>query len=240
MNAGRPSTIWRWANAGPSRPAPTWCRSVLPRTGCAWSATGRSSPSIPATPTRRSQRIDGRIASSQPSELMTLKHNLSATIALAFALAAAAPASAANKEHQQLMADLRILQEQAQLLQNTLDALNESMKAMDGRMTQRVDQLSTVLIKAFADQKLSLDNLSNDVRVIREKLDDNNVRIGSLTQEVNALRQSLQQLSARPAVPSPEPDAAAGSTAPAVTPTNAAPIVPPGASPQKYLEAAMA
>jgi TolA-binding protein len=169
---------------------------------------------------------------------MKLKHRLSAAIALALALAAAAPASAANKEHQQLMADLRILQEQAQLLQNTLDALNESMKAMDGRMTQRVDQLSTVLIKAFADQKLSLDNLSNDVRVIREKLDDNNVRIGSLTQEVNALRQSLQQMSARPTAPPPDPDA--GTAAPASTPANAAPILPPGASPQKYWDAAMA
>jgi TolA-binding protein len=169
---------------------------------------------------------------------MKLNHRLSAAIALAFTLTAAAPASAANKEHQQLMADLRILQEQAQLLQNTLDALNESMKAMDGRMTQRVDQLSTVLIKAFADQKLSLDNLSNDVRVIREKLDDNNVRIGSLTQEVNALRQSLQQMSARPTAP-PEPDAA-GATPPASTSANAAPIVPPGASPQKYWDAAMA
>jgi TolA-binding protein len=174
---------------------------------------------------------------------MNLKHRLSAAIALALALAAAAPASAANKEHQQLMADLRILQEQAQLLQNTLDALNESMKAMDGRVTQRVDQLSTVLIKAFADQKLSLDNLSNDVRIIREKLDDNNVRIGSLTQEVNALRQSVQQMSTRPTAPPPEPDAAttaAGTALPSSTPASPTPVVPPGASPQKYWDAAMA
>ena len=35
-------------------------------------------------------------------------------------LTAASPAFAANKEHQQLMADLRMLQEQAQLLQNLL------------------------------------------------------------------------------------------------------------------------
>ena len=118
-----------------------------------------------------------------------MKKIFSAALILTLTLACAAPALAANKEHQQLMADLRILQEQAQLLQNALDAINESMKTMDGRVTQRVDQLSAVLVKAFADQKLSLDNLSNDVRVIREKLDDNNVRIGSLTQEVSALRQ---------------------------------------------------
>ena len=32
------------------------------------------------------------------------------------------------------------------------------------------------------------------MRVIREKVDDNNVRIGSLTQEVESLRTSIQQM----------------------------------------------
>jgi TolA-binding protein len=164
-----------------------------------------------------------------------MKKIFSTALVLALTLAFAAPARAANKEHQQLMADLRILQEQAQLLQNTLEAINESMKAMDGRVTQRMDQLSTVLVKAFADQKLSLDNLSNDVRVIREKLDDNNVRIGSLTQEVSALRTSMQQLSARPTTAPADPDAAAGGTTP--------PPAPPPVSlnsPQKAWDTAMA
>ena len=40
---------------------------------------------------------------------------------------AAAPASAANKEHQQMMADIRMLQEQAQLLQNMLVSLGGSL-----------------------------------------------------------------------------------------------------------------
>ena len=44
-------------------------------------------------------------------------------------LAAASPAYAANKEHQQLMADLRMLQEQTQLLQNVLNSVTESLKA---------------------------------------------------------------------------------------------------------------
>src|SRR5215831_16013830 len=64
----------------------------------------------------------------------------------------------------------------------------------------------------MADQKLVIDNLSNDVRVIREKLDDNNVRLGSLSQEVDALRQALQQRPAPTAtVTSPDnPDATGG------------------------------
>jgi TolA-binding protein len=166
-----------------------------------------------------------------------MKQQLSTALVFALTLAAAVPAAAANKEHQQLMADLRILQEQAQLLQNMLEAMTEAMKTMDGRVTQRVEQLSTVLVKSFADQKLSLDNLSNDVRVIREKLDDNNVRIGSLTQEVSALRQSVQQMSTRPTTAPADPDAAPGSS---TTPPSAPPPAPPGASPQKYWDAAMA
>jgi TolA-binding protein len=82
-----------------------------------------------------------------------------------------------------------------------------------------------------------IDNLTNDVRVIREKLDDNNVRIGSLTQEVDALRQGLQQ-TARPAPTGTEPDAAAAGGAPPTAGT--APAPPPvGVSPKSLFESAL-
>ena len=151
---------------------------------------------------------------------------------------AAAPARAANKEHQQLMADLRILQEQSQQLQNLLGTLNDAIKAVNTRL----DQQAETTRKAFADQKLVIDNLTNDVRVIREKLDDNNVRIGSLTQEVDSLRQSLQQAAAARPSPTAEPDggAAAGTGATSTGGTGAAPApVPPvGVSPKQLFESA--
>src|SRR5438874_11335661 len=139
-----------------------------------------------------------------------------AAMAMLVALLVARPARAANKEHQQLMADLRILQEQSQLLQNMLGTLSDAIKAVNTRL----DQQAETTRKAFADQKLVIDNLSNDVRVIREKLDDNNVRIGSLSQEVDSLRQSLQQaLQAPGPSPTTEPDASAtGGSVPAATP----------------------
>jgi TolA-binding protein len=152
-----------------------------------------------------------------------------AGLAAALLAAAATPASAANKEHQQLMADIRMLQEQSQLLQNLLGALNESLKAVNAR----IDQQTEANRKALADQKLVIDNLSNDVKIIREKLDDNNVRVGSLTQEVEALRQALQQAS-RPSTTSPdatEPPAA-GTTPP---PAAGAAV---GSSPQKMFDSA--
>jgi len=149
-------------------------------------------------------------------------------------VAAASPASAANKEHQQLMADLRMLQEQSQLLQNLLGTLNDALVKVNARLDQQAESNR----KALADEKLVIDNLSNDVRVIREKLDDNNVRIGSLTQEVDSLRQSMQQMSARPTA-SVEPDDRAGGAPPA--PGQPTPTAPPvGVSPQKLFDSAQA
>jgi tol-pal system protein YbgF len=154
---------------------------------------------------------------------------------------AAAPASAANKEHQQLMADIRMLQEQSVLLQNMLATLTELLKTMNTHLDQRFDQQNNVLVKGFADQKLILDNLSNDARVIRERLDDNNVRIGSLSQELEALRQAVQQRSTT----TPDADAAAAAAGSAPTaggtgavPTAGTPVV--ALSPQKMQDAANA
>jgi len=157
-----------------------------------------------------------------------------AALALIF-LTAASPARAANKEHQQLMADLRILQEQAQLLQNLIGSVTEAIKAVNTRL----DQQGETTRKAFADQKLVIDNLSNDVRVIRERLDDNNVRIGSLTQEVDSLRNSLQQAGSRPSGTNDgtdPPPAGGGTAAPA---GGGPPIGGVGVSPQKLYDSAM-
>jgi TolA-binding protein len=153
---------------------------------------------------------------------------LATLLAAALAVSSAAPASAANKEHQQLMADIRMLQEQSQQLQNLLGALNESLRAVN----MRLDQQTEATRKAFADQKLVVDNLSNDVRVIREKLDDNNVRVGSLTQEVEALRQGLQQ-AARPSTTYDSDPSGAGAAA------ASGPAMPSvGLSPQKAYDSA--
>ena len=119
--------------------------------------------------------------------------------ALVLSLAFANSATAANKEHQQLMADIRMLQEQAQLLQNVLGTLTDTLKAVNARL----DQQSDANRKAFADQKLLIDNLTKDLGVVRKKVDDNNVRVGSLSQEVDALRQLVQQAIARPAATTP-------------------------------------
>jgi tol-pal system protein YbgF len=144
-------------------------------------------------------------------------------------------AAAANKEHQQLMADLRILQEQSQLLQNMLGTLAEAIKAVNARLEQQTEAER----RAFADEKLLVDTLQKDLSVMREKVDDNNVRVGSLSQEIDALRQLLQQALARqtsssePTTTSPLGPASSTTPGPGVT----TPIAS-GASPTKTYDQA--
>jgi tol-pal system protein YbgF len=154
------------------------------------------------------------------------------------ALGMPAVSAAANKEQQQMMADLRMLQEQSQQLQTLLAALNESLTATNARVDARLDEQTSVTRKAFADQKLSIDNVTNDLRVVREKVDDNNVRVSSLTQELDALRQAVQQQSA-PSTTAIEPGPAGTGTAPTDSAVaSGTPSLAIGTSPQKLWDLA--
>jgi TolA-binding protein len=155
---------------------------------------------------------------------------------LMIALATTTPADAANKEHQQLMADIRMLQEQSQLLQNLIGQVTDAVKTVNARM----DQQAETSRKAMADQKLVIDNLTNDARVIREKLDDNNIRIGSLTQEVEALRHSLQQMNTRYSSSTDASTSGGTGQTTAGGATGQPPPVVIGDSPQRIFDAAYA
>jgi len=147
-----------------------------------------------------------------------MKHIFPA-VALAVAVTAfPSSASAADKETRQMMADIRMLQEQSQELANTLvtltNALNDAIKAVSARM----DQQAETTRKAFADQKTTIDVLSTDIRAIRERMDDNSVRLGQVTQEVDALRQTVMRMGAGAA-----PVAQPGFAGDPATPAPAAP-----------------
>jgi tol-pal system protein YbgF len=123
-------------------------------------------------------------------------------------------AAAANREHQQIVADIRMLQEQTQQLQQSLGQLTDVLKTI----ATRLDDQSNVTRKAFADQKLIIDGLTGEIRIVREKLDDNNVRLSSLSQEVESLRSTP---TAPPAFVPTTPDGAGA------VPPGGAPV-PPG------------
>jgi tol-pal system protein YbgF len=138
------------------------------------------------------------------------------------------------------MADVRILQEQSQQLQNLIGALNTALSEALKAVNTRLDEQAGNNRKSFADQKLIIDTLSSDLKVVREKVDDNNVRIGSLSQEVDALRQGLQQLNAsRPAaVTDTTTDGAIAPAGDAPQNAGVPPALPIGTSPQRLYEQA--
>src|SRR6478672_5554390 len=84
--------------------------------------------------------------------------------------------AAANKEHLQLMAEIRMLQEQQQQLQGLLGALQDTLKAFGTKL----DDSAAASRKAMADQTLATTNIADNVRILREKTDDTNVRISTM------------------------------------------------------------
>jgi tol-pal system protein YbgF len=155
------------------------------------------------------------------------------------------PAAAQNREHQQMTADLRMMQEQAQQLAITIAALNQALSESLKALNARLDQAGDATRKGFADQKLLIDNMGNDVRVIRERSDDTNVRIAALREELEALRstvQALQQPAAPPPVIDPDDPNAPQPSAAATPPPAAAPPLPStaGLSPTRMFETAKA
>jgi tol-pal system protein YbgF len=146
---------------------------------------------------------------------------------MALTLTMPAVVGAANKEHQQLMAEIRMLQEQQQQLQQMLGGLADTLKVM----TTRLDSEADVSRKAFADQKLLVSGIGDTVRQLREKADDTNVRLSTMTQELQALRQSVASMPpSAAAAPTNEP-APVDPNAPAGAPgVAAAPAGAPGAA----------
>jgi tol-pal system protein YbgF len=146
---------------------------------------------------------------------------LSLAIVVVALLAPRTAYAAANKEHAQLMAEIRMLQEQQQQLQAMLGNLGDTMKALSAKL----DEQAGANRKAMADQALTLNGIGDTVRVLREKVDDTSVRVSSVSQEIAALRQALAsaQLSA--------PSTAATPPSPTGTDTGAPPPAAPSSVP---------
>jgi len=154
-------------------------------------------------------------------------------VVTAIGLAVAPARAAANKEHQQLMAEIRMLQEQQQQLQQLLGSLSDALKGV----STKIDDQTATIRKAMADQALSVNGIGENVRVLREKVDDTNVRVSSVSQDIEALRQAISsQPAAQPigqgAPGTDAPGAVPSTGVPSVNPTNQNPV-PAGVSPQK-------
>lgn len=166
---------------------------------------------------------------------------LCAGIVVLALLAPPAAYAAANKEHAQLMAEIRMLQEQQQQLQAMLGNLGDTMKALSAKL----DEQAGVNRKAMADQAVTLNGIGDTVRVLREKVDDTSVRVSSVSQEITALRQALASAqlaapsAATPASPTGADTGAPTTAAPTSVPSASAPSsLPVGQSPQQAFDTA--
>ena len=166
------------------------------------------------------------------------KINMTVAVALALVIGMAVPAAAQNREHLQLAAELRMLQEQNQQLGLALTQLTDALKAVNARL----DTSDDFQRRRFADQEVLVKNLGSDLGAIRERTQDTDTRLRTLKDEIDALRQTFLSLPAllaqsqggAPTTDSDNPNAAA---APAPPPDGAAPVAPSLAAPTLSLPA---
>lgn len=174
--------------------------------------------------------------------ILTTRTATALALALTYVVWTPATPAAADREHQQIMADLRILQEQTQQLQALMTDLGEALKAVNSR----IEDQTSLERKAFADNKVQLDNMSGDLRVVREKVDQTNVRLGTIGQELESLRDAMPQpgqFQQAPVnndantAPFGAPPSAGTTPAP---PTSATPPANAGISPQRLFDSSYA
>ena len=158
---------------------------------------------------------------------------------VAVLLVAAAPASAQSREQRLMMADIRMLQQQTQELQVAIATLTQALQDQIKTINTRLDTASDAMRKGFADQKVIIDDMGKDLRAIRERADDTNIRVANVREEIEALRNSIPvapPISANPPLPVGDPNAP-----PAPAPTAGTPLPSTaGLSPTRMFDTARA
>ena len=160
----------------------------------------------------------------------------SLVIGWVIALLVVAPVRGADREHQQMMADIRMLQEQTVRLALMLGTLDETLQTL----LTTLDAQAQDTRRAFADQKLLVDNLAGGVRIVREKVDETNVRVSSVAQEVEALRLAIPSRTLQLTQLAVDPETGLPTAQTLVPASVAVAPVHPGVSPQRLYDTAWA
>jgi TolA-binding protein len=171
---------------------------------------------------------------------------IAAALTSALVPAMAGPAAAQNREHLQMAAELRMLQEQQVQLSLKIDQLTQTLADAVKALNARFDQTNGALTKGFGEQSFSIKQLAQEVTTIRANTQDTGTRLGELREEIVALRTSLPSLLTRLAPPPPvvDPlDPNAPPQVPPVAPDFGPPPPPPstvGLSPERLFSTAQA
>ncbi len=165
------------------------------------------------------------------------RHTIGACLGLLAAVSLPTTVNAQSRAERQTIAEVRMLHEQTMRLQLLITALDEALQAL----TAQLDEQAGSTVRAFADQRLQSESVAGNVRILREKLDDTNVRISSMSQEIEALRVAIPPLRFPATELLTDPETGLPITPPtaAVPPPLPAPIAA-GASPQRMYDTAWA
>ena len=156
----------------------------------------------------------------------------------ACALLVVTPVRGADREHQQMLADIRMLQEQTVRLNLLLGTFDESIQTLMTKLDAKLDVQSQDTRRGFADQKLLVDNVLSGVRIVREKVDETNVRVSSLAEEVEAMRVAIPRMTTQFTPLAVDPETGLPNPQTPVPASAAAAPVNPGVSPQRLYERA--
>jgi tol-pal system protein YbgF len=98
-----------------------------------------------------------------------------------------APAGAQNRQDLQMLADMRLLQENVAKLQLTVNTLIEQLKATNAQ----VDANKNLAQKLHAEQMVLIKDTAQNMSVLNEKLADSSVNVLKLSQEMGSLRSAI-------------------------------------------------
>jgi tol-pal system protein YbgF len=115
------------------------------------------------------------------------RFTITSAIAAAALLTVAGPATAQNREHLQMSADLQVLREQVQAQALAQEKLQAQLAAAIKVITDRLEQTDAASRKSMADQKVFFDSVTSELRIIKQNTQDTSTRLRTLSDEVDAL-----------------------------------------------------
>jgi tol-pal system protein YbgF len=136
-------------------------------------------------------------------------------IALVLALAAGRDSGAGQKKEDIILAEIRQIQAQLAQLQTSQSELKSAVEALSAGAAEQQDSMR----KTFADSKIALDRIQQDMSILSERIDETNSRLAGLRDDMVAMRQSREPL----VIPPLETVPAEGASAPGQTPAMPAP-----------------
>ena len=107
-------------------------------------------------------------------------------------------ANSAQRDRENIIAQLRQIQSQLQEIQNS----NNTLAQVVLELKAQYEGQQNTLQKALADSTLSIEELNHDLSILSARVNETNERVGNLRQEFSSMRQNQQPL----ILPTPEED----------------------------------